>query len=143
MARRNRHRLEDDEDDEVTADEIEELELEAVVWYLRRMRANTVLTRLLICASLLQLAADKKLNTIIAWLKHKYPIGGCTIHPTEHCFFNKLGHWNLDLYKLFVWAVEIVSFSSCIHRRYSNVQNPETPQGHWDTPPDPRPRLLG
>src|SRR5258705_168547 len=68
--------------------------------------------------SLLQLAADKKLNTIIAWLKHKYPIGRCAIHPTEHCFFNKLGHWNLDLYKLFVWAVEIVSLSSRISRHY-------------------------
>jgi len=99
MARRNRHRLEDDEDDEVTPDEIEQIELEAVVWYLRRYACNP---RAHPDATLLQLAADKKLNTIIAWLKHKYPIGGCAIHPTEHCFFNKLGHWNLDIYKLFV-----------------------------------------
>ena len=35
MPPRNRHRLEDDEDDEETPDEIEEVELEAVVWYLR------------------------------------------------------------------------------------------------------------
>ena len=130
MARRNRHRLEDEEDDEVTPDEIEEIELEAVVWYPRHC-ANSVLT--LLWGALLQLAADKKLNTIIAWLKHKYPIGGCAVHPTEHCFFNKLGHWNLDLYKLFVWAVEIVSFSSYVSRHRSNTQNPRNaarPLGH-------------
>ena len=50
MVRRNHHRLEDDEDDEVTPDEIEEIELEAVVWYLRphayKLRAHPKLTHL-------------------------------------------------------------------------------------------------
>ena len=41
MARRNRHRLEDDEDEEVTPDEIEEIELEAVVWDLRCYACKT------------------------------------------------------------------------------------------------------
>ncbi|KAF9784789.1 hypothetical protein BJ322DRAFT_871177 [Thelephora terrestris] len=90
MVRRNRRARdrEDDEDDPVTPEEIEEIELEA--W-----------------RPLLQLAADKNLNTIIAWLKCKYPVGACAVHPNDHCFNNKLGHWILDLYKLIVWAVEI------------------------------------
>ena len=49
------------------------------------------------------------MEVIIAWLKRKHPIGGCAVHPDEHCFFNKLGHWILDPYKLLIWAIEIVS----------------------------------
>lgn len=78
-----------------------------------------------------QLAVDKKLEVITAWLKRKYPIGGCTVHPTEHCFFNKLGHWILDAYKLLVWAIEIVSLSPCVLRQYSktgNCRNVERPR---------------
>ena len=58
------------------------------------------------------------MEIIIPWLKRKHPIGGCAVHPDEHCFFNKLGHWILDPYKLLIWAIEIVSPFPRIPHRY-------------------------
>jgi len=37
----------------------------------------------------------------------------------QHCFFNKLGHWILDMHKLLVWAVDIVSLFFVFHGQCS------------------------
>ena len=141
MARRHRRDLEDDEDDAVTPDKIEKIELEAVVrTYLRRHPHGHPHKSQ---HPLLQLAADENLDIIIAWLKRKHPIGGCTVHPEDHCFHNKLGHWILDTYKLLVWAIEIVSPSPNTSLQHPEHKITETPQNNRNTPSNPRSRILG